>query len=317
MSQGERIYWIDAKIRSGAFPNAESVADRFEVSRRTGYADRDYLKERLRAPIAWNRARRGWYYQNPSYSLPFLALSEREALALRRSLLAAREFLGATDAEALQIVADRLGQHLPASLGANERVRGAMRLSYAVPSALLRDCEQAVDRRHRLRLLYDSANQNALTERTVRPYDLLHWRGEPHLVAYCEMRQAMRQFFLGRVREWELLEPDCAFARDPEFDIDAYLARGFDLRHGEALVDVRVRFTPYQSRWIRERTYHESQQTEEQPDGSLIVTMRVAGTEEVRRWLLSYGAEAEVLEPASLRSEIAETLKKVRRIYAA
>ena len=78
---------------------------------------------------------------------------------------------------------------------------------------------------------------------------------------------------------------------------------------------VRIRFSPYQARWIRERRYHESQVNEEQPDGGLIVTLRVAGTEEVRRWALGYGAEAEVLEPASLRAALAEEAKKLAKIY--
>ena len=74
-------------------------------------------------------------------------------------------------------------------------------------------------------------------------------------------------------------------------------------------------FSPYQARWIRERRYHPSQQTEEFPDGSLLVSMEVAGTEEVRRWLLGYGAEVEVLEPASLRAEIRTELQKLLAIY--
>ena len=81
-------------------------------------------------------------------------------------------------------------------------------------------------------------------------------------------------------------------------------------------MQVRVRFSSVQARWIRERRYHASQQTEEQPDGSLLLSMEVAGTEEVRRWLLGYGAEVEVLEPASLRAEIQEELQKLHRLYA-
>jgi predicted DNA-binding transcriptional regulator YafY len=53
----------------------------------------------------------------------------------------------------------------------------------------------------------------------------------------------------------------------------------------------------------------------EQPDGGLILTMQVAGIEEVRRWLLGYGAEAEALEPAELRVALAAEIKKMRNIY--
>jgi len=48
---------------------------------------------------------------------------------------------------------------------------------------------------------------------------------------------------------------------------------------------------------------------------SALVTLRVAGTEEIRRWVLGYGAEAEVLEPTSLREALAEEAKKLAKIY--
>ena len=54
---------------------------------------------------------------------------------------------------------------------------------------------------------------------------------------------------------------------------------------------------------------------EEQEDGGLVLSLRVAGVEEVRRWLLGYGAEVEVLEPESLRAELAEEAEKLRRMY--
>ena len=114
-----------------------------------------------------------------------------------------------------------------------------------------------------------------------------------------------------------MLEPDAAFVRDPDFDADAYFRRGLGLQHGEEPQTVRVRFSAYQARWIRERRYHPSQEIEELPDGGLLLTLCVAGMAEVRRWLLGYGAEAEVLEPAELREEIAAHAKKLTEIYAA
>jgi len=315
MSLTERIYWIDARIRAGHYPNAEDVCRQFEVHRRTVYSTLHHMRTRLHAPIRFDRARNGWTYTDATFVLPYLVLPVREAAALRRSALAAREYLGAEDAELLGLLIEKLGPYLPGGVTArHERVRGSIRLSGGIRSDLLADCEQAVERRQRIRLLYYSVQRDEVNERVVRPYALLHWRGEPHLIGFCEWRQAVRQFFLGRVRQWRLLPEEASYGREA-FDIDAYLARGLDIRHGEELVTVRARFSPYQARWIRERQFHESQQTEDLPDGGLLLTLRVAGTEEVRRWLLGYGAEVEVLEPASLRAEMVETIKKLGKLY--
>ena len=105
--------------------------------------------------------------------------------------------------------------------------------------------------------------------------------------------------------------------RDPTFDAQALLERGLGVFHGADPVTVRVRFSPYQARWIRERRYHPSQQNEEQEGGGLIVTLHVAGTAEVKRWVLAYGREAEVLEPAALRAEIAQEVNELAKKYAA
>lgn len=320
MSQTERLYWIDGQIRSGRYPNAKVVCDQFEVSRRTAYADRDHLIQRLGAPLVLDRRRGGWVYRDPTFVLPFLALSEREAAILRRSLLAAQEYLPSSEAEPVLRLAQRLHRYVPPLGGpAPESMAGAIHPAPALSAspALLDDCRRAVQERQRLRLLYHGLHRDALTDRIVQPYHLLHWRGEPYLIAWCELRRDLRDFFLGRVREWTLLPRADSYQRDPTFDVTEYLRAGFDVRHGEDQVTVRVRFSPYQARWVRERQYHPSQEAEDEPDGGLRLTLRVAGTAEIKRWLLGYGAEAEVLEPAELRAELGVEAKKLAEIYGA
>ncbi len=320
MAQTQRLQWIDAQIRGGRFPNPDSLREAFGISRRRAYDDYRCLRDQLSAPIMWDRERRGWTYSDPTFALPALVLSDGEAATVHRLLLAGREHLAPSAAEGLDAFADWLRPYLsarPAALA--ESAGGGQHLSdsVSVPSDLVQACSRAIRRRRRLHLRYHGAHRGEVTERTVRPYHLHHWRSEPYLLAWCELRQDWRTFFLGRVEQWHEHGEEAAFARDPDFDPQALLAQGFDLLHGTELVTVRVRFSPYQSRWIRERRYHPSQQNEEQPDGSLVLTLRVAGTEEIKRWLLGYGAHAEVLEPTSLRDAVAEEAKKVAEIYRA
>lgn len=311
--QMARLLWIDDQIRRHRFPNAQAVVETFGVSLRTAFADRDALLHRLRAPLATERER-GWYYTDPTFALPFLALTASESVRLSRILLLAAEYLGEADAQPLRVMAERLQPHAPSW----QSVGGATHLlpDVSASSRLLQDCETALARRQKLHLLYYSAHRDETGERTVHPYHLHNWRGEYHLIAWCERQQAVRQFCLGRVREWQRQEREDAFTMNPSFDASAYLERGLGLRHGEPLERVVVRFSPYQARWIRERQFHPSQQMEEEKDGSLTLRLEVAGLEEVTRWLLSYGAEVEAVEPAALRAQLAGEIKKLARIYA-
>ena len=313
-----RLYWIDAQIRAGRFPNARAVAAYFHITPRAAYKDRLCLLRDLGAPLATDEARGGWYYTDPTYLLPFLALAEREATALRQALLAAQEYLDASAAETVSFLLEHLSAYMPAQGPQYELVRGALAPTAAstVSAELLEACRVANRNRQKLWLRYYAAHRDTETVRTVQPHYLLHFRGETYLIAWCEWREGFRDFYLGRVREWRLLPEDCAFVRRPEFDLDAYLRQSLHLQRGQEQVTVRARFSAYQARWVRERQYHSSQQIEELPDGGLILTVQVAGIEEVKRWLMGYGADVEVLEPAALREQIRREIEILQKIYA-
>jgi len=70
------------------------------------------------------------------------------------------------------------------------------------------------------------------------------------------------------------------------------------------LMRVENAYNRHRAKWIAERTWHESQEIQSLPDGDLILSLNVADTAEVKGWILGFGQDAEVLEPASLREEI-------------
>jgi predicted DNA-binding transcriptional regulator YafY len=83
--------------------------------------------------------------------------------------------------------------------------------------------------------------------------------------------------------------------------------------------EVKIRFSASQAPYIRERTWHPSQTIETEPDGSTILTLKVADLGEVKFWLIGFGVEATVLSPIELAKEIgaeADTLAKVYGRFA-
>jgi len=84
----------------------------------------------------------------------------------------------------------------------------------------------------------------------------------------------------------------------------------------EPVADVVVRFSPAVAKRAAETRWHPSQVIEEQDDGSLLWRGKVAGLREIRIWILGWGAEAEVLEPAELRAEVASQLRDAAARYS-
>lgn len=275
----------------------------------------EQLRQEHHAPIP-RRSRQGYYYTDPTYALKRLLLTEKQLVAIRRALEAAQEFGGVDEDAGLQLLADAvLGGKLPP---AHIRVSGAIHPApgIGVAASLLDELEEARRRRRRVRIVYWSAHKNEITERTVQPYLLHNHQGELYLIAWCELREEVRDFLLTRIRHWQVLDEEATYTT-ATFDADTYIQHSFGVRHGEPLATVKIRFSPYQARWIKERQYHPSQELTElgNEKGGLILTVQVSGTFEIKRWVLSFGPEAEVLEPESLRHELAEDVKKLHQIY--
>lgn len=323
MPQLERIYWLDRKIRAKEYPNARALNEEFGITRTQAYSDYRFLRDRLHAPIEIDKKRKGWYYTDATFTLPALILSQGEIHALRRALLIAREF-GDVDSEtALKLLADNIGEYAPGvrlDSTEMESVSGAIHPSEMelLDGELITEARNAISNRQKARLRYYSPNTNEETERVIHPYHLRIWRGEVYLIAWCESRQAFRDFLLSRtrIRDWRLVEERHAFTRVSSFEAATYFASGWEARHSESPVCVVIRFSPYQSRWIRERLYHPSQQLEDLPDGGVLLRVWVAGTHEIRRWIMGYGSEAEVLEPVALRQEIKAEIEKLQNLYS-
>ena len=78
-----------------------------------------------------------------------------------------------------------------------------------------------------------------------------------------------------------------------------------------------LRFAPNVASRVLEATWHPTQTVETEADGSLRWRATVSGTIEVRLWILSWGDDVEVVAPAALRRDVADTLERALGRYAA
>ena len=101
-----------------------------------------------------------------------------------------------------------------------------------------------------------------------------------------------------------------------DFDFDSYIGSSFGVV-AEPATCVRIRFAPSWTTYVRERSWHPSQKLEPLQDGGLELSMEVGGNAELRSWVLSFGSGAEVLEPRSLREEVARELGQAMARYDA
>jgi predicted DNA-binding transcriptional regulator YafY len=237
-----------------------------------------------------------------------LTLAETAALLMSRDLLrpAAAPALGAAVTSAFDKIgrvlsgdARQLLDQMRESIGVRA-VGGKLQAPAAEHVALI---ERALLERRRLDIRYYSMSRDEENPRQVDPYHLTVFDGGCYLVGYCHWRKAERIFAVERIRELRMLA--LRFTVRPGFNAEEYLKHAWGIVRGE-IVPVKVIFSRSVARYIRDRLWHPSQKLRELADGRLEVSLRVADTLELRRWILGYGPEAEVAEPVAIRETLAK-----------
>jgi len=148
---------------------------------------------------------------------------------------------------------------------------------------------------------YYALSRKKKTRRKVAPYKIWFFDGTFYLIGHCGLRQDIRIFAMDRIRNLE--STDETFVMPEDFNIDDFMKSSFGVFQGRP-VKVRVRFAPDIADYIREKIWHETQQIEAQDDGSIIFEAEVAGIDEIKFWILKWGAKARVLEPEVLREAV-------------
>jgi predicted DNA-binding transcriptional regulator YafY len=91
--------------------------------------------------------------------------------------------------------------------------------------------------------------------------------------------------------------------------LDDFMRHSFKVMHDE-LYTVKVRISPAWARWVGEKIWHESQKITKLPNGGLEMSFRIAGLDEIKRWVLSFGPECQVLEPERLVEMVRKDLSR-------
>jgi predicted DNA-binding transcriptional regulator YafY len=303
-----RLAVIDREVRRGGLPNASTLAKQLDVSHRTIQRDITFLRDRLGAPLIFDSVKNGYHYGDANYRFASLQLTEGELLSIflaERLLQQYRDTpYAAALATAFRKIADALVDEVTIDLSHfDDAVSFRQHTSGAGGANQFGKLHQAVADRRQLELVYWTASRDETSRRIVDPYHLASIDGDWFLIGYCHLREDVRMFAPSRIRS--LRETGASFEPPLDFRVAEYLDVGFrKLRGAGPAQTVRLRFAPTAARYVREKAWHSTQRLEELPNGALEMTLRVNHLLEVKRWVLSWGSECEVLGPRELRDEI-------------
>jgi len=158
-------------------------------------------------------------------------------------------------------------------------------------------------------------NDGQSKPRRLQPLGLLCKRGVWYLIARPEKKATAQTYRVDQMNRVIVSEHE-RFAYPADFSLDEYLHCSWGVFNDDPILQVRIRFSPATARRVTNLRYHPSQQiVQTNPDGSVELAFEVCGQVELASWLLSWGSEAEVLEPSELRQELLRRAREIAALY--
>jgi predicted DNA-binding transcriptional regulator YafY len=314
MNRIDRLVAMVMYLQGRRVVRAEEMAEHFEVTVRTVYRDIGALGE-AGVPIS-GEAGVG-YSLVKGYHLPPVMFTAEEAMALFIGGEMVKRFADASLAAPMESALLKIRSVLPRErqddldrLGRATAIIGAPRLPSGIDQRTLLPIQQAIVARRVLRMSYRARTSEEATVREVEPLGVMYHSGAWYLVAWCRLRGALRHFKLERLHRLEVLREQ--FPARASFSLHDHLKGEID---SVQKLMVRVRFaTPAVERARRESL---AGFTTEQPvEGGVEVEMMTFSYDWLARWLLSFGSDAEALEPEELRASLRSEAEALVKRYA-
>jgi predicted DNA-binding transcriptional regulator YafY len=185
---------------------------------------------------------------------------------------------------------------------------------YTKKADLIDELMVGIEDRKAVFITYQSLQATEPVTYDIYPYGLVYHRGALYLVGWSPQREEICHWKVGRIEAAEVT--NVHFQRPDDFDLQKHLAKSFGVYHGDGDVKIKVRFAPAVARYVSESNWHESQKLTPQKDGGLVAEFQLSDTEEIKRWIMSFGQHAVVVEPESLRGEIVDELDSLVAAYS-
>ncbi|MEB2778714.1 YafY family protein [Algoriphagus sp. D3-2-R+10] len=221
MNRLDRLTSILIQLQSKRLTTARELAERHEVTNRTIYRD---IKTLRLAGVPIGEEEGKGYFLVEGYWLPPVMFTMEEARAMittskilnyhtedslkqnyESALFKIKAVLSLKDKDKLELLNSRIGYQKP----------------WAPTSLYLDSIQHSITENQKLEITYQTRGEEQLKERIIQPYAVYFSGAVWSTIAFCELRQEIREFRLDRIRELKLQQTH--FKPNKSFSIEDYL----------------------------------------------------------------------------------------------
>lgn len=271
------------------------------------------------APIKYSKLEKGYYYEDPNYSISKISLNEDEIEAIKLAVNTLDQFKEIDLFKDFQFAINKIADRINLTDDITDKSISKFIEFDQVPevkgSSYLADLFLAIKKRKRIKLTYKKFKDDAV-ERVydLDPYLLKEYNHRWYLIAFDTKKEYFKTYGLDRI-EGMALTPQ-RYKINPYFDADKFFKNCYGITtFEEEPQEIKLSFTSLQARYILSKPMHHSQKVIKETNSEVVVSIYVRYTWELVMDILAMGSNVKVLGPPSLKKKIKSILKESLEFY--
>ncbi len=254
------------------------------------------------APIAYSKLEKGYYYEDPEYTIKEISLSleDKEAIRFAANTLFQFKDLAIFDqfGSAIQKIMDRLSISPEIQDDAIERFVQFENTPMAKGTEHLPVLLQSIKECREVRFRYISFLNESESERLLHPYLLKEYRNRWYIIGKDADAGKIKTFGLDRISDISLRED--AFVPDPSFDPEMLFKYSFGITAGGKPEKIVLKFAPQEGRYVKAQPLHPTQKIITDNKNGLRIELNVIPSYELKATIRSFGKNVELIKPIDL-----------------
>jgi predicted DNA-binding transcriptional regulator YafY len=154
---------------------------------------------------------------------------------------------------------------------------------------------------------YESPYEGKPVKVTLHPYRLALIKSAWYLIGKIRGEDQPRTYRIIRFQSLRMTGEKAVIPR--LFDLRQFLGNAWSVFRGAETHDIELLFTK-EAASVTETVWHHTQKTRRNSDGSVTMTFRIDGLEEIVRWIVGWAGRVKVIGPEALRKMVVDLHKK-------
>lgn len=319
MAQFDRLIQYTSIFKRKKLVSKKTLMHELEISEAT--FKRDLVKMRLfySYDIVYDRDLDAYKLinENQAFELPGLMFTQKELLGLMTIQNMIKELEPGLLGPKLQPLQERMADLLTSegldSASLTKRVRAVHAGKRRLELKCFQSLAQATLERKKVHIHHYNRQRGETTERDISPQQLVHYRDNWYVDAWCHLRNKLLNFSVDAITNCDILED--AAKEVSQKDIKVIMQSGYGIFGGEANHWAKLKFSSVRARWVQAEEWHPEQKGTVNKDGTYTLEFPYSDERELLGDILRFGADVEVLAPKSLRTSVIDAATQALKLY--